>query len=398
MDSSDNYVASDEGDSDSHDEVTTSNRNDEQGQLEVAFGDGIDGEDAFCTLGWSRFTRSADRLKQYMEEATAEIRNTADLVPLSPRQQRHVHHRSGVAADEKAQCATKSPLATNNISSRDAKRLNLGTIVPVAESNGEHSSTDALTGTTVNRHGRSAPCSEQDELSAGGSDLSMDHTGGHGSAPNGPTPLAPTRQFALDLDDSVNSDNGVVRSDCQTRTNDLLDKACVESSPPSDFSPRGNPIRRAVLEVCAGQTSSGMESNRRENNSLPVAIARVSAAGASQTSELELLSPQHLQTFFGDVSGKIEARDTKAKPELPESTPSFLGDCCFVRQQETAIMQEINKLCGCMKGEILVTANNVIQADVMASVGEAAVAQRIAHDKAKAVQARRQQREDELDR
>lgn len=334
------------------------------------------------TLEWSRFMKSTAVMLQYMEEAKAESLDVCSLAPRSPHQEHKTPDGNVVeeAENERDHTPASSSVVVFSSGSRAARSESNPAVPP------------RLSPTTTNLRVLVEYSTEafHPELSvSNAAEMCVQPVSTHSNdfeAPNRPGSAerleAVARQPTID---------GCI----STPSTALLDGVPAECVRPSVSSAPGSPRRKAGLEPSSTSTAF----NELDVGFVPIAGPATEAPALATSEECVFGDPSAVQNTptplvnAGDVNN---LRVIASEGELQRDVLSFDATHASNCQQDVAVAEQMKNECACTQNPIPVITEECSHIDVMASLGEAEVERRVAREKARCVEARRQRREDNV--
>lgn len=336
----------------------------ELGKFETASHDKGLSEDASANLEWLQFMDSTEGMLQYMEEATATIKNVSGSIIASPSEEKTKQYdmSGGVDDQEQGHSSLVAPRSPSSNKARFEPATLPEEVLPLLSC----ANTTNLTATTepLKEVGIFAP---DDSIR---SDTS-----------------APDRPGYKEVRASEVKQAGINESDAtvglaRISTEMLM---AVESSPPP--SPRGSPGRHAEPQPHE-QSSAEPPSTVLAADILSPSPSNRSATGDSPVQNVTLSLVDERRIVF------LEKKSYE--PELRLASRVLEASHASTSQQEVALLDQANREFACFEVGIPVIADVLSQVRVMASVGETEVEQRIGREKARCVEARQQRRRDSI--
>lgn len=354
-------------------------------------------EDTCANLEWSQFINSAHGVVQYLKQATAVILDVSGLEPPSPR---HEH---------------TSQLLDNTVEDTDGKpglaTTSSGVFLP-GNSGTPSEPTPSLPATPPNFLGVNESLKVMVESSGHESNpeydgpnlvkrlVPEDQTREDSSAPCIPISTDCLAAVARKTDahadvfpaekcvSEVGNDRDVTHAAFPVSRTGLAERLPNELSKPPVGPPPQSSAKQACPELPSGQMPLSTSSER---DTLPALVPVASL--------LTVTVPR--ESLSGHPSAKDVLHslvDTKgSEPELP-SDPSAETSNIFPRQQEGALPLPVQPKKGGagIEDRTSMVVDTVSHTDVVASVGEAAVARRIEREMARSLEAKRKRRDDNI--
>lgn len=363
-------------------------------------------EDAAATPEWSQFMSSATGVQQYMEGAAVAIVDASALVAPLHQQQQQGHGGIDMTVKVEDQHPLAEPSGAGLSSGVEAASVCLRISsrgAPFTPPRGDPMTEEALKPLVLSPSSPRDSYPEKRELRDAQSKPLPDESEhgvstevrGRSARPAVALPLCTTGHHAST---AKNSYKEYKNAEKVAETGDGSVITTTELSLPQVVSPCRTPAREEGRGNRAGQTSSSMVSDEMDVNSRSVDNICSSRSSTSQTLGLGALSSEPPLRVFVDGVAAGGAKMLTSTPEPPWVSRSFEASNCSACMKDTAMSHRVGDGCVCLRKRQAIITDVRFQAEALVSVGEEEVARRIGQDKVRALEARRQQRTDTLER
>lgn len=350
-------------------------------------------EDTCANLEWSQFINSAQGVSQYLEEATAVIMDVVGLEAPSPRHDQQLLDNMVEDTDEKLGLpnassrvllpskggAPSDPTPSLPATPPNLLRVN-ESLTLMAESSGHESNPEFDGPNSVERF---MPQDEKrEDSSAPYIPVSTDCLAALAQNPDIHVDVFPAEKCAIDL----GSDRDATHEGIPVSHTGLAERLPNELSKPPVGPPPESSAKQACPELPCGQMPLSTSSERV---ALPafVPVASLPTDTVPRESLSGHPSAEDIVHSLVDTKG--------SQPELPLDPSSVETSNILPRQQEGALPLPVQQKKGGadIEGKMSMVVDTVSRTDVIASVGEAAVARRIEREKARLLEAKRKRRD-----
>lgn len=363
-------------------------------------------EDASATAEWSHFMSSAKGVQQYMEGAAVAIVDASALVAPLHQQQQQGHGGIDMTVKVENQHALAKPSGADLCSGIEAASVCLRISpagAPFTPPRGDPTMEDALKPVVLSPSSpRDSYPEKRERTNAQSKSLpeEFEHrvsteVGGRSARRAVALLLCTTGDHASAAKNGYNDYKDAERV---AETGDGSAITTADPSLPQVVSPCRAHTREGGTGNRAGQTSSSVVSDEMDVNSRSVDDVCSSRSSTSKTLVLGSPSSEPPPRVFGDGVAAGRAKMLTSTPEPPWVSRSLEVNGCLACMKDTAMSHILGEGCVCLRKRQAITTDDRFQAKALVSVGEEEVVRRIAQDKVRALEARRQQRTDNLER